>query len=246
MTTSKEISVIIPAYNEEKRIGRSLMRISDYLAGNWEYEILVVDDGSTDGTTTLVQKVASSCPSVHLIRNAHNRGKGHAVRCGMLSATKRLRLLCDADLSTPIEELRILYPYIKEGYDIVIGSRALPDSRIEVRQSLPREILGKAFNLGVRFLFDEKIRDTQCGFKLYTERGSALFRLQQIDGFAFDVETLVLARLLCIPLTEAGVRWRNDPDSRVDMFHTPIQMTGELIRLRRNLSRGLYRHSAVK
>ncbi len=240
MDPRRTLSVIIPAFNEEKRLGSSLRVVTRFLSGAWDYEVIVVDDGSEDGTAAVVRGFTSADTAVRLVQAGFHRGKGYCVRLGMRAATKRFRLVCDADLSTPIGELENLYAWGEKGYDIVIGSRAHPDSRIEVRQSLFRDTLGKTFNLVVRALFGWRFRDTQCGFKLFSEKAASLFERQRIDGFSFDVETLVLAAQRGLSVKEVGVRWRNDPDTRVNLLTHPARMAFDLLHLRINAWRGLY------
>jgi len=240
MQPRRPVSVIIPAFNEQRCLGSTLRSVTGCLSEAWDYEIVVVDDGSGDGTAAVARECASADSAIRLVQAGSHRGKGYCVRLGMRAATKRFRLVCDADLSTPIEELEMLYAWGERGYDIVIGSRAHPDSRIELRQSLFRETMGKCFNLVVRVLFGVRFRDTQCGFKLFSEKAASLFERQRIDGFSFDVETLVLAGRRGSRVKEVGVRWRNDPDTRVNLVTHPARMLVDLIRLRVNLWRGIY------
>ena len=242
--TPLELSVVIPAYNEEERIGATLNRAAAWLeAHHPRHEVLVVDDGSTDGTVALVRSLAAQSrqpgrrvrglPTVRLLGDGRNRGKGHAVRAGMLAARGERRLFMDADLSTPIEELDKLWAALDEGFDVAIGSRGLPDSDLLRRQSPLRERMGKTFNLLVRGLILPGFSDTQCGFKLFTGAAAEdLFGRATVDRFAFDVEILSMAaeryRVLEVP-----VRWENSLQSKVSPGRDALQMLLDVVRLRR-------------
>jgi dolichyl-phosphate beta-glucosyltransferase len=232
-----QLSVVIPVYNEEGRIGASLERVWNYLrgsSGSGGFEIIVVDDGSRDCTGTVVEQFMSRAPEVRLIRLPMNRGKGAAVRAGMMAAAGEAVLFSDADLSTPIELVEDALKLFREGCDVVIGSRALAESRILVRQSPLRQSLGRLFNRLIRSWLRVPFRDTQCGFKLFRrEAALAVFRRARIDGFAFDVEVILLARRLGYLVREMPVRWINDPDSRVTLMRHPAQMLVDLWRIRR-------------
>lgn len=227
-----DLSIIIPAYNEEKRIGNTLERTTEFLEQkNIDYEIIVVDDGSQDDTVQVVTQYRS--PRINLICNQLNRGKGYSIRRGMLDALGRLRLFSDADLSTPIEELDRLVPYIEQGFGVVIGSRGLKSSQILVHQPWYRESMGRFFNFLVRFLVLTGVKDTQCGFKLFTaQAANDIFSRQQLSGFAFDVEVLVLAKKLGYRIKEVPVRWINSPASRVSPLLDSLKMFIDLIRIR--------------
>ncbi|NOZ19691.1 MAG: glycosyltransferase family 2 protein [Planctomycetes bacterium] len=231
---SIRISVVIPAYNERLRIKDSLKRIVSYFEQNRiRYEIIVVDDGSTDGTARIVEAMARRVEVIRLVKGSTNRGKGHAVRRGMMTAHGDYILMTDADLSTPIEEIeKLLSPIDTGGYDIAIGSRALPQSDVRVRQSMLRERLGKFFNVLVRVLAVRGFRDTQCGFKCFTARAArAIFTRQTIGGFCFDVEVLTIARALGLSIREVPVAWVNSPESRVHIIREPIRMFVDLLRI---------------
>lgn len=229
----KTLSVVVPAFDEESRIGPALERIVGYLRGQaWDFELIVVDDGSRDATLAIARAFAARDPAVRVLSDGANRGKGFAVRHGMSRAAGGLRLFCDADLSTPIEEIERLLPWLARGYDVAIGSRALPDSRVEVRQSALRESLGKSFGRLAHALFGLDVHDSQCGFKLFTARAAALlFDAQRLDGYAFDVELLLLARRFGLAVREVGIRWRNDPGSHVSLLSTPPAMIREMAAL---------------
>jgi dolichyl-phosphate beta-glucosyltransferase len=217
-----ELSVVVPAYNEAARLPATVARLERYLAER-PHEILIVDDGSTDGTVEAAQ-AAAQAPLV-VLRNEGNRGKGYSVRRGMLAARGARRLMTDADLSTPIEELARLEAGLDAGHDVAIGSRALPGARLEV--ALPG------------------LRDTQCGFKLFSARAAeAVFAAARLDGFSFDVEALFIARQLGYGIAELPVVWRNDAATRVGL-RGGFQAFPDLLRIRLNGWRGYYEPSAA-
>ena len=233
------LSVVIPAYNEERRLPASLGRIRAFLAARGDrFEIVVADDGSRDATATVA--AAEGGPAARVLRGESNRGKGHAVRRGMLAARGERRLMTDADLSTPIEELASLETRLDQGSDVAIGSRAVRGARIEVRQNPFRETAGRAFNVLVRLLLLPGIRDTQCGFKLFTARAAqASFERVRLHGFCFDVEALYVARRLGLRLAEVPVVWRNDAATRVGGL-SGARAFFDLVRIRLNAARGRY------
>ncbi len=230
-----EISVVIPVYNEENRIVPTLKKIKDYLEKkSYPYEIIVVDDGSKDRTPEIIREIREKDNRVSLIRFLKNRGKGAVVKEGVLSAKGDYILFTDSDLSTPIEELDKLIFYIKEkGYDIAIGSRGLPESRILIPQPWYRRYIGRWFPFCVRLIIMRGIADTQCGFKLFKKDvGQRLFKLQKISGFSFDVEILYLARRFKYRVKEVPVTWINSPQSRVNLFSEPFKMLLSLFQIR--------------
>jgi dolichyl-phosphate beta-glucosyltransferase len=228
------LSVVIPAYNEEQRLQSSLERVLTYLDRQpFSSEILVVDDGSTDQTATIARRYAGEHARVRILRYTPNRGKGHAVRVGMSEADGQLMLLCDADLSTPIEELEKLISFLDDGYDVVIGSRALPDSDLRVHQPWLRERLGRTFNLLVRVLGVRGFADTQCGFKLFTRRAARdIFPRLFTDRWAFDVEALLVARKLGYRIREVPVTWINAPGTKVNVLRDATGTLKDLLRIR--------------
>ena len=196
---------------------------------------MVVDDGSRDRTAERAEAAGAT-----VLRNEANRGKGHAVRRGMLAARGARRLMTDADLSTPIEEMERLGARMDEGHDVVIGSRALPGARIEVRQPWYRENTGRLFNLFVRALAVPGVTDTQCGFKLFTAAAARdVFSAMRLDGFSFDVEALFLARRKGYRIAEVPVVWRNDAASRVSLLRGFLAFP-DLLRIRTNQWAGRY------
>ena len=240
-----DLSVVFPAYNESLRLPRALCRVREWLAGSGlRHEIVVVDDGSTDGTSAAVTATGES--DLVLLRHETNRGKGYAVRRGMLAASGTLRLMTDADLSTPIEDLRHLRAAIDRGADVAIGSRAVAGSRVEVRQPLLREASGRVFNALVQVLLLPGLHDTQCGFKLFTGRAAeAAFSACRLDGFSFDVEALYVARRRGLRIAEVPVVWRNDAATRVSLGGGGAAFF-DLFRIRLWALRGLYGPSGAE
>jgi dolichyl-phosphate beta-glucosyltransferase len=234
------ISIVIAAYNEENRIGESLLRIEEHLATlDLNYEIIVVDDGSTDATSDIVKAHKWKIPNRRLIHYAVNRGKGYALRQGVLAAIGDVFLLTDADLSTPIEEFSRLLPYVSRGgYDVVIGSRALKSSEITRKQPWWRQSMGKIFNGIVRLIALNDFSDTQCGFKLFSGNcAKVLFRDAIIDRFAFDVEILLRAQMEGYRILEAPVKWSNSPGSKVNPLSDSLRMLCDLVRIRLSLAK---------
>lgn len=232
------ISVIVAAYNEEKRIIPSLLAIRDYFtARETDYEIIVVDDGSRDGTRTVATREITEIPALKVIGYDMNMGKGYALRTGVLSSTGDFVLLSDADLSTPIEELSKLLDFIhNNACDIVIGSRALALSRILKKQPWWRRGMGKLFNKMVKTLVIDDFDDTQCGFKLFRgDCARALFREARVNRFAFDVEILAMARQMGYKVRDIPIVWINSPQSKVNPVTDSAQMFFDLLKIRRRL-----------
>jgi len=245
MNTPPELSVIIPAYNEERRLGRTLNRIREYFSASWpgldRLEIIVVDDGSTDRTPKIVEDFSLDLPGLRLLSNGRNRGKGYSVRHGMLESRGRIVLFTDADLSAPIEELSKLRAAIDAGNDVAIGSRALDRSLISVHQSRFREVAGMIFNGFVRFFTGLSILDTQCGFKAFVnERCRIVFEQQRIERFGFDPEVLFLAKRHGLRTAEIPVRWAHDPATKVHVVRDSVMMSSDLIYIRWNWLLGRY------
>jgi len=229
------LSIVVPAYNEEERIGGSLKRMLAYFdAQSYPYEILVVSDGSTDRTLDVVAQIAECRSEVQCLSYASNRGKGYAVRYGILRAQGERILFSDADLATPIEEIEKLSTQLDAGYDIAIGSRDVVGSELIKRQSWLREFGGKTFNRMVQLLAVPGIHDTQCGFKLFTRAAAqAIFRQTQVDHFAFDVEVLYLAmKVFKYRIAEVPVRWQHVEGSKVVFARDAYRMAKTVLRIR--------------
>lgn len=226
------LSLVIPAYNEEARMARTLEVVSAYLDSlGKSWEIIVVDDGSTDGTLRVLQQSMSE--SVRVISREVNRGKGYTVREGMLAAKGVYVGFSDADLSAPIDELAKLIEAMERGYDVAIGSRAVAGAIIPVHQPLYRELGGKGLNLLIRLLAVPGIHDTQCGFKLFTsESAREVFSRCFIDGWGFDVEALYLARRLGYTIAEIGVRWSHAEGSKLRPFRGAMRVLYDILRMR--------------
>jgi dolichyl-phosphate beta-glucosyltransferase len=213
------LSIVIPAYNEEKRLGATLERVDSYLRkGSWRStEILLVDDGSTDETVAVAESFIGKIPNLRILRNPGNRGKGYTVRHGMLEACGQWTLFSDADLSSPIEELEKLWSAAEKAQaKVAIGSRALDRSLVGVHQSALRESAGRLFNLGVRAISGLPFKDTQCGFKLFeTAAARQIFARAQLERFGFDVEVLFIAQALGYRAIEVPVRWNDVAGTKV-------------------------------
>lgn len=237
------LSIVIPAYNEERRLSSTLDAIFTWLdsAAHQNAEVLVVDDGSTDATAAVVEQRAAKECRLRLIRNPGNRGKGYAIRHGMLEAKGEWILFSDADLSTPIEEFpKLLTAAQEQDAAIAIGSRALDRSLIGVHQNQWREMSGILFNRIMRLITGLPFADTQCGFKLFRRDAACrVFPLQRLDGFSFDVEDLFVARTLGISAIEVPVRWNNVEGTKVSLLHGVTSFL-DLLRIRWNWLQGHY------
>ncbi len=234
MEIGKSISIVIPAYNEAERIGPTIETIQDYFSKkNQSFDILVVNDGSRDNTGNIVVNRAKERRDVTLLESSVNQGKGASVKRGIIQAASDLILLTDADLSTPIEEFEKLVPWIQNGYDIVIGSRGMKKSEIVLKQPWHRRIMGKVFNLLVRILILNDFTDTQCGFKLFSRQAAKrIFRASRIDGFAFDVEVLFIAKKMGYKTMEVPVKWIDSPHSKINPLRDPVKMLLDLLRIK--------------
>ena len=242
------LSIIVPAYNEAARLGTTLRAILDYLNRTEENaELIVVDDGSRDDTAVVAESAVAECGAVsaRVIRYEANRGKGYAVRVGLLAAGANIALFSDADLSTPITETPRLVDPIRNGeYDLTFGSRALDRSLIGTHQPWRREQGGRVFNLIVRAATGLPFWDTQCGFKAFRMNVCRpLIEAAQIDRFGFDVELICLAHLAGLRLREIPVRWNHDAASKVAILRDSFRMVDEVRRIRRGVARGLYREA---
>lgn len=213
------LSIVIPAYNEEAAIAEAIDRIGRYFkARGFDFEIIIVDDGSSDRTRAVVEGKVAEWPTARLLANEMNRGKGFSVKRGALAATGEWILFLDADLSTQPEEFEKLEAAMRD-HDIVIGSRALRSSRITRHQPFLRELGGKFFNKIVRWYMGLPFHDTQCGFKCFNRRTRVLFEKQTNEGWVFDVELLFLAQKMGFRVAEVGVVWTNDPTTTVPAHH---------------------------
>lgn len=234
------LSVVVPAYNEAQRIQPTLEKLNGYLDRQpYASEILVVDDGSGDATADVVERFAADQRRVRLIRAPH-KGKGGAVRAGMLEAGGDLRFLCDADLSMPVEELGKFMPESAGGYEVAIGSREASGAR-RFDEPLLRHIMGRVFNFLVQLIAVRGISDTQCGFKAFTRKAAeVVFPLQTIDGFGFDVENLFVAHKHGLRTIEIPLDWYYVPNSRVRPGRDTLRMVSETFTVRWNDLRGRY------
>lgn len=251
--STPELSVIIPAYNEESRLGATLDSLRSYFESrgqsslNQELEIIVVDDGSADGTAQCVQERAREMPMLRLVSNGSNRGKGYSVRHGMQEARGRIALFSDADLSAPIAESEKLLAALANGNDVAIGSRGLDRAMIVGHAPQIRELAGIIFNLWVRLLVGLPFHDTQCGFKAFhRERCRIIFDQQRIEGFGFDPEILFLARRHGLKTAEVPVRWAHEPGSKVRLVQDSLKMFLDLIYIRWNWICGRYPRRPVE
>jgi len=228
------LSVVVPAYNEELRLPRTIEQIEAYLAGRkLDHELILVDDGSADGTRRVMEAAARAHPAVRIEVLPHNRGKGRALAVGVEAARGDQILVTDADLSTPIEELEKLQAGLAGGAGVAIASRAMKGSRVEVSQPAYRVLMGKGFNLIVQAVLLPGIWDTQCGFKLFRgDVAHSVFENLVTDGFAYDPEVLYRARKQGVKIVEVPVVWRNSAPTKVRPFKSSFDMLRHVIRLR--------------
>jgi glycosyltransferase involved in cell wall biosynthesis len=237
------LSVVIPAYNEALRISPTLEKVTEFLrAKSYSSELIIVDDGSADSTSELLQDFSANNPSVRVFRNEPNRGKGFSVRRGVLESNGEYVLFTDADLSAPIEEAdKLLETLESSGADAAVGSRALDRKLIGVRQPMYREFGGKVFNLFVKIATGLRIQDTQCGMKLFRRKSTRqAFEMQLVEGFGFDPELLFLIKRFGGKIVEVPVRWNDNPATRVRFLRDSTRMFVGLIALRWRAVRGGY------
>jgi dolichyl-phosphate beta-glucosyltransferase len=234
LNTSYRISIVIPAYNEAPRLGPTLDRVLDFVRKQgWDAEVIVVDDGSRDGTADIVRGYAQNNEIVRLLQNPGNRGKGYSVRNGVMNANGQIILFTDADLSSPIEEAPKLLEVIESGADVAIGSRWMRSELQTKRQSVARQVLGRVFNLLLRVVLRLDFKDTQCGFKAFRRNAArALFPLQKIERWGFDPEILFLADRAGFRVVEVPVRWGHDSGTRISPIADGSRMVGEMLRIR--------------
>ena len=235
-------SVVIPAFNEERRLPPYLEGIAAYFDGHGEsYEVLVVDDGSTDGTSERVRELARAHPEIQVERFDENHGKGYAVRSGIVNARGRLVLFQDADGATPIDQLEVLEKALADGADVAIGSRNVEADGVRVTARFYRRVMGRAFHALVGALTVRGIADTQCGFKLFrSEVAHDLFSRMRMRGFSFDVEVLLMAQRRGYRILEKAVNWTHQPGSRVNLVVDSLKMAGDLFVIRSHAMRGHY------
>ena len=235
------LSVVIPAYNEEERLPRTLKSVVGYLGQqDYSWEVAVVDDGSKDRTADIVREFSVSEPGVKLLQYGGNRGKGYAVRYGMTHTTGQFRLFMDADNSTTVDHFAKFKPFFAEGFDVVIGSRDVKGADIAVHQSWFKEKLGDLGNLWVQAWAVPGIWDTQAGFKVFTAKASDdVFPRLTIDRWGFDVEALAVARHLGYTISEQPIRWENDPNSKVSAS-AYLEVLQEVVQVRINMWKGVY------
>ncbi|MBW6466896.1 MAG: glycosyltransferase family 2 protein [Brevefilum sp.] len=238
--TKPYLSIIIPAHNEAQRLPPSLEKINVFLQSQaYTAEVLVVENGSTDGTLAVAQAYQAQMPNLRVLAEGA-RGKGLAVRRGMLEATGDYRFMCDADLSMPIEQVNRFLPATQTAVDVTIGSRELPGSQ---RYDEPgyRHLVGRVFNTMVRWLVLPGIQDSQCGFKCFRgDVAEAVFPLQTMGGMSFDAEVLFIARRMGYRVQEVAIDWYFDPDSRVRLVEDSLRMAFDLLKIRTNAIQGRY------
>jgi dolichyl-phosphate beta-glucosyltransferase len=237
------LSVVVPAFNEQDRITPPLRAILAHLdARGWTYELIVVDDGSTDATVAVVRQVAAGNERVRVVSYPRNRGKGCAVRTGILQTTGRYVLFTDADGSIPIDEIDSFMPYCREGYDLVIGTKKASGANSEVRQPWLRRALGRGFTALSGALLTRGITDVTCGFKCYGgDVARGLYAVQRLNDWSFDTEVLFIAQRRGYRIKEVPVRWHHDPRSRVRVLHAVVRSLAGLVEIFVNEWSGRYR-----
>jgi dolichyl-phosphate beta-glucosyltransferase len=235
-----DLAIIVPAYNEADGIARTIAELQAYLSSQpWRWEIRVVDDGSGDGTARVVAEAARADPRVVLQREPH-RGKGGAVRAGMAASQARHRFLCDADLSMPVREIARFLPPALEGFDVAIGSREGLGAR-RVAEPWHRHVAGRLFNTAVRALLIPGVQDTQCGFKMFTaEAAAAIFPHVTVEGWAFDIEVILIARRKGLRIREVPIEWHYRRGSRLRLLRDGVGMLRELLSMSARARRGEY------
>lgn len=237
-----QLSIVIPAYNEGARLETTLRRVLSCVHDRaWDAEVLVVDDGSKDNTSLVVQKWMESHPRLHLVQNPGNRGKGYSVRNGLLQAAGEIVMFTDADLSAPMEEAELLFAAIANGADVAIGSRWLDRQKQTIHQPLYRQIFGRCFNWITRSVMGLPFKDTQCGFKAFRRPvAQIIFRLQRIERWGFDPEILFIARKLRYVIQEVPVTWGHDERSRISYLRDGLKMLEDMAVIRANFVAGRY------
>lgn len=239
---SPHLSIVIPAYNEAARIEQTLARVLQCVRERrWDAEVLVVDDGSSDGTAAIVQSYMQTAPELLLVQNDGNRGKGYSVRNGLLQAAGEIVMFTDADLSAPMEEAERLFAAIVAGADVAIGSRWLDRSRQTLHQPLYRRFFGRCFNALTRAVMGLPYADTQCGFKAFRRKAAqVIFRLQRVERWGFDPEILFIARKLGFRVEEVPVSWGHDERSKISYLRDGSRMLQDMATIRSNSLLGRY------
>ncbi|MGB6867235.1 MAG: dolichyl-phosphate beta-glucosyltransferase [Candidatus Aminicenantaceae bacterium] len=243
-----DLSIVIPAYNEERRLPHTLESVDKYLQQqSYTFEVIVVDGGSADGTSQVVEAFQKEQSSLRLIRLPKNRGKGFHVRTGILHSRGLFVIFTDADLSTPIKEIEQFWPYFKQDYDVVIGSRRHADSRIVEPQSWLRRFMGRTYNWINRWLGIKDVEDVPCGFKGFRrEAASQIFQTVRLNGFSFDAEVLYLVqRKFHLRWKQVPIEWKNYPGSKVRLLRDPVAMILDLIKIKLYDIRGLYKSHSL-
>lgn len=235
------LSVVIPAYNEENRIRKTLESIADFLSKQkYQAEVLVISDGAKDQTCEIARSFAGKIVNLKVIENKENHGKGYVTRQGMMAAQGQVRVFMDADNSTDLKEIDKFLPFFKEGYDVAIGDRDLKESKVAVHQSKLKEALGDFGNFLIQTLAVPGIEDTQCGFKVFSKKASeVIFKKMTIDRWGFDIEALALANKFGFKIKTVPIVWVNDPNSKVKLSGY-INTFAELLRIKWNLMTGKY------
>jgi dolichyl-phosphate beta-glucosyltransferase len=238
------LSLVIPAFNEENRLPRTLERVGKYfLQQSYTYEVIVVDDGSADRTSTVVKNFQKDQPQLQLIRLPKNRGKGFCVRKGILESKGRFVIFTDADLATPIKEVEKILPHLDRGFDVVIGSRRHADSKIVKPQNWRRRQIGRAYNQVNRWLGIRDVEDVPCGFKGFRrEAAEIIFNATKLDGYVFDAEVLYLTQnIYNFRWRQVPIEWENYPSSKINLLRDPIVMSLDLFKIKLYDLRGLYK-----
>lgn len=240
------LSLIIPAYNEASRLPETLALVRDWIERQgFTVEVLVVDDGSTDATLAVVEAFSKRCPAVRLIKNEKNKGKGGVVKQGMLEAAGEWRLFMDADSATPVDQIKRLLAFTST-HEVIIGSRYLHPESIKIKQPLKRRIPSRAVNRLIQFAFLPGIKDTQCGFKLFSaEAAQTIFSRQRVHGWLFDVEILTIARQLGYAIKEVPVDWYDAKDSKLRAMRTIWRTLRELTAIHKQVRTGAYNRTKL-
>jgi dolichyl-phosphate beta-glucosyltransferase len=243
LSHAPRLSVVIPMYNEAHRLRRSLPRLAGYFRGQpYTVELVVVDDGSSDNTVGLAREVLGDSEDVHVIESKPNRGKGHAVKVGMLAARGEVVLFTDADLSTPPDEMEKFWEWFEQGYDVVIGSRKMKGANIERHQPLWRESMGKVFTWLTNRIATRGISDITCGFKAFKhDSAQELFSRSIIDDWSFDAEVLFIAQQHGKRIKEVPVRWHDERGTKVRILRDATRAMLGLLKIRLNGLKGVYR-----